>query len=116
VVTGATREEQAAAPEHVRAAHTMWQRPPRYELYDLQSDPDEWHNLADDPRYGEVKARLIGALEDWQKETRDPFIDRVNVDDFVEEQLANRDLGYRKKKDFRWTYLDAFREWRKMKE
>ena len=108
VITGATEEEQAAAPEHVRAAHAMWRRPPRYELYDLQSDPDEWYNLADNPQYSEVKARLVGALEDWQRETRDPFLDRANVDAFVEEQLANRDLGYRKKKRFRWTYLDAF--------
>ncbi len=112
VVTGATEEEQAAATAHVRAANRLWRKPPRYELYDLHSDSDEWHNLADDPQFAEVKTRLIRALESWQKETRDPFLDQANVDDFVEEQLANRDLGYRKKKAFRWTYLDAFRKWR----
>ena len=112
VVTGATPEEQAAAPEHVRAAFDLWRVPLRYELYDLQRDPDQWHNLADDPQHAGVKARLIAALQDWQKQTRDPFLDRANVDAFVAEQLANRDLGYRKKKAFRWTYLDAFAKWR----
>lgn len=116
VVTGAREDEQAAAPEHVRAAHEMWRHPPRYELYDLRNDPDEWHNLANDPQFAEVKARLVGALKDWQKETRDPLLDQANVDAFVEEQLANRDLGYRKKKAFRWTYLDTFPKWRDKEE
>ena len=112
VVTGATEEEQAVAPEHVQAALDLWRVPPRYELYDLERDPDEWHNLADDPQYDGTKARLIAALKNWQQVTRDPFLDRANTDNYVEEQLANRDLGYRKKKDFRWSYLDAFRKWR----
>lgn len=28
------------------------------ELYNLQEDPHEWHNLAEDPRFDEVKAKL----------------------------------------------------------
>ena len=35
--------------------------------------------------------------DDAAAHTRDPFLDRANVDAFVAEQLANRDLGYRKK-------------------
>jgi N-sulfoglucosamine sulfohydrolase len=112
LVTGATPEEQAAAPSHVRAAWKRWSSPPRYELYDLSSDPDEWYDLADDPQHAHVKARLIAALQEWQKRTRDPFLDGENVDAFVKEQLANRDLGYRKKKTFRWSYLDTFPKWR----
>ncbi len=112
VVSGARPEEQAAAPEHVQAALNRWRKPARFELYDLQNDPDQWHDLIDDPRYADVRTRLIDALVKWQKETRDPFLDRANVDTFVEENLANRDLGYRKDKTFRWSYLDAFRKWR----
>ena len=112
VVTGATPEEQAAAPGHVRAALKRWSNPPRYELYDLNRDPDQLYNLADDPPHTDVKARLIAALQQWQERTRDPFLDRENVDAFVEEQLANRDLGYRKNQAFRWSYLDAFPKWR----
>jgi N-sulfoglucosamine sulfohydrolase len=112
VVTGATPEEQAAAPGSVRNAFDRWSRPPRYELYDLSRDPDEWHDLADDPQHAEVKRRLIAALADWQRRTRDPFLDQANVDAFVEEQLANRDLRYRKKQGFRWSYLETFPTWR----
>ena len=82
-------------------------------MYDLETDPDEWHNLADDPDYAEIKSRLISALEKWRRETRDPFLDEDNLESFVAEQLANRDLGYRKARDFRWSYLDVFPKWRK---
>lgn len=112
VVSGATPEEQAAASDFVRAAFDRWSRPPRYELYDLRNDPCEWHNLAADPRYAEVKTRLITALTTWQKQTRDPLVDQANVDAYVKEQLANRDLQYRKDKNFRWSYLETFPKWR----
>lgn len=112
VVSGATLDEQAAAPPLVREALARWSRPPRYELYDLDRDPGEWHDLADDPRYGREKARLIAALREWQVQTRDPFLDQANVHSYVDEQLANCDLGYRKKSDFRWKYLETFPRWR----
>lgn len=38
---------------------------PREELYDLQEDPYEIHNLADDPAHRETLLRLRSALEDW---------------------------------------------------
>ena len=101
VVSGATAEEQAAAPEFVQRAFARWSRPPLYELYDLQKDPGEWKNLADDPEHAEVKQRLVDALRKWQQEIRDPFLVQKHVDEFVEEQLANRDLTYRKRDDFR---------------
>lgn len=112
VVSGATPEEQKSAKPHVRVAFERWKQPPRYELYDLQNDPNQWHNLADDARFADAKQRLQSALRDWQRETRDPFLDPKNVEEFVREQLANRDLGYRRQKDFRWSYLAAFPKWR----
>ena len=84
----------------------------REEIYDLKNDPHEWQNLAEDPAHAMVKTRLTEALIDLQKRTRDPFLDHGNVDAFVNEQTANRDLGYRRKKDFRWSYLDSFPKWR----
>ena len=60
--------------------------------------------------------RLTAALEDWQRQTRDPFLDRANVDAFVKEQLANRDLLYRKNESFRWSYLEEFANWRNTEE
>jgi len=55
---------------------------------------------------------MIAALEDWQRQTRDPILDPRNVDAFVEEQLAYWDLRYRGQADFRWSYLESFPRWR----
>ena len=112
VVSGAKEEEQAAAPAHVKVAFKRWSGPPQYELYDLETDPYEWRNLADDPAYAEVEQRLVDALHGWQQQIRDPFLVQEHVEEFVEEQLANRDLGYRKRDGFEWSYLRAFRAWR----
>ncbi len=112
VVSGLVPEERAAVSPSTEAAFQRWEHPPRYELYDLENDPHEWVNLVEDPAHAETRQRLIAALEDWQRRTRDPFSDRENVDAYVEEQLDYLDLRYRKQKDFRWTYLETFAAWR----
>ncbi len=47
---------------------------PRFELYDLQSDPDEIKNLANDPAHAQVLAELQAKLKAWQKKTDDPWL------------------------------------------
>ena len=49
--------------------------PPQWELYDLETDPWEFHNLSADPAHAATLKRLQGLLRDCQKETRDPFLD-----------------------------------------
>ena len=44
------------------------------ELYDCQADPQQMNNLAADPRYAMVKARLVKVMEDYQRRTGDPRI------------------------------------------
>jgi N-sulfoglucosamine sulfohydrolase len=46
---------------------------PEEELFDLLSDPHEIHNLAYDPSYRDIKARLSMALDGWIEETNDPL-------------------------------------------
>ena len=46
---------------------------PRFELYDLDADPDELHNLADDPQHAKRFVELQDKLKAWQKQTRDPW-------------------------------------------
>ena len=46
---------------------------PRHELYDLESDPHEIVNLADDPQYKDLLAELQSKLRAWQEETKDPW-------------------------------------------
>lgn len=44
---------------------------PEIELYDLQSDPDEIENLAEQPEHQPTLKRLSAALQDWTEETND---------------------------------------------
>ena len=50
--------------------------PPEWELYDLESDPIEFHNVADQAKMNEVKERLRLELAKWQDQTKDPFRDQ----------------------------------------
>lgn len=45
---------------------------PEEELYDLGKDPHQLRNLAADPTYAEVKAKLRAELDAWLKATADP--------------------------------------------
>jgi len=47
---------------------------PKFELYDLQNDPDEVNNLADDPKHKKVLEKLKTDLKAFQKRTNDPWI------------------------------------------
>jgi hypothetical protein len=40
-------------------------------MYDLEKDPDEFHNVADDPAYREAKADLLKRLSSWMHQTYD---------------------------------------------
>lgn len=47
----------------------------REELYDLEQDPEEATNLANDSDYGEVRWELKRRLATWMAETADPLLD-----------------------------------------
>ncbi len=47
---------------------------PKFELYDLENDPHEVKNLADDPEHQKVLEELKAKLKDFQKRTKDPWI------------------------------------------
>jgi N-sulfoglucosamine sulfohydrolase len=47
---------------------------PSLELYDLQTDPDEMHNLVNDPAARSHRDRLYAALWRWVRETVDPAV------------------------------------------
>ncbi len=40
---------------------------PEFELFDLQNDPYELHNLAYDPKYKKIKDRLLDRLNEWRE-------------------------------------------------
>ncbi|MXV50562.1 sulfatase-like hydrolase/transferase [Pedobacter sp. HMF7647] len=41
-----------------------------HELYDLEKDPEEMHNLIADPKYAELEKQLTGDLFDWLEKTK----------------------------------------------
>lgn len=43
------------------------------ELYDLEKDPDEVHNLIDDPQYAEIRDRLHDCILEHMNATRDMY-------------------------------------------
>lgn len=55
---------------HDQAKFMAATRPPE-ELYDLQNDPDELHNLADSPKYKEKLVELRSILKHWIHDTKD---------------------------------------------
>jgi N-sulfoglucosamine sulfohydrolase len=53
------------------AAYMFMETKPREELYDLENDPYEVHNLADDPKYAKDLSKYRKALANWQLEIGD---------------------------------------------
>lgn len=58
-------------------AHALAVDPPRKELYDLDSDPHEFVNLAGVPEHAAVLEDLQDKLDDWQVDTEDPLRSRT---------------------------------------
>ena len=66
-----TYEELETATEATKRIYNAWLSPPEYQLFDLQQDPNEFQNLAADPKFADIRARLIARLQLWQNETDD---------------------------------------------
>jgi len=59
-----------------------WPARAKEELYDIRRDPDEQHNIADDPAYTGIKATLAVQLEEEMMRTNDPVLyDPYALDD-----------------------------------
>lgn len=59
------------AGQDTEISHRLWEPRPFEELYDLQNDPQELRNVADNASLSEIKTRLAGKLRDWILDTRD---------------------------------------------
>lgn len=62
----------------LRSLRAYVQRPAE-ELYDLEADPQEVNNLADDPKYAEQLKSMRTELEAWQMKTDDLWLFRDGV-------------------------------------
>lgn len=70
---------------------------PKEELYDLQQDPDEIHNLATDPAHAATRKAMSDALDQWIRDTHDlgaipeqELIDRGLVRDLLNFEYRER--------------------------
>ncbi|WP_207795703.1 sulfatase family protein [Sphingobacterium haloxyli] len=64
------QHDEAAAKLTNRIAHK-----PAVEFYDLQNDPNELRNLAEDPAYKKLVTKYTNRLQNWMKEQGDSGID-----------------------------------------
>jgi len=82
------------------------QKPPRFELYDLETDPYEFRNLADEPAHAEKLAELQKQLAAWRKQTRDPLLDPYILQRLKTEveSIPSKKAG----KNHKWQYPDCF--------
>lgn len=67
---GVMRDEMKKENPHPQVVR-MFKPKPFEELYDLENDPNELHNLAADPQYAKIKNRLKGEMERWILSIRD---------------------------------------------
>ncbi|MGM9507663.1 sulfatase family protein [Larkinella sp. GY13] len=55
---------------------TAYLNRPRFELYDLQTDPDEVRNLANDPKHRATLKRMQEKLKRFQQQTKDLWVSK----------------------------------------
>jgi arylsulfatase A-like enzyme len=49
------------------------------ELFDLQNDPNETKNLADDPAHAEARKKLETVMQAWREKRADPLLDPARL-------------------------------------
>ncbi|KAJ5740299.1 hypothetical protein N7493_000171 [Penicillium malachiteum] len=70
------------------------------ELYDLENDPNEVHNLVKDPEHAEVLEKLRSRLEKWQRRTEDPWLYKDGVSVWFVRHHLNAGLRVPDRPDF----------------
>ena len=77
-----TRNHQPDGPANVKLGQRYLKdyihRPPEM-LFDIENDPNELHNLADNPEYHSQLLGMRQKLESWQRETGDQWLFRDGI-------------------------------------
>ncbi|MFA6173391.1 MAG: sulfatase [Kiritimatiellales bacterium] len=68
-------QKPAYAGTPIRTVYDHVKQPPEFELFDLEKDPFEFNNLADNPEYKELVEKMACEVKEWRVETKDPFLD-----------------------------------------
>ena len=102
---GISRYQNSNIPENLWLPEYV--DPPEFELYDLDEDPYEFNNLAEDPAYEAMRNRLFRAMREFQQAIKDPFLDPQNVDFYLRE-MADPTRHPARRTDEQWSHLDEF--------
>ncbi len=92
-----TYENSMRAVRDARYKLIRYPRVDHRQLFDLQEDPDERHDIAAAPEHAERVARMTELMRDWQRRTDDPH--PLEVD---EPEPMEIDLTGRARKPDRW--------------
>lgn len=96
----------AEAAPHIRETYERMRIQPRYELYDLAADPNEFHNLADDDVHAGDFQRMRTALDAIRRELGDPLLDSAVLEQFRAEVLSVTEPKEGRRHD--WQYSKYF--------
>lgn len=107
-IAGCKQHEIDASAPSIQEVYKIYKNPPEYELYDLEKDPNEFVNLAEDPEYKTIRSQLLKEFQKWQKSVDDPFFNDSNIRFWIDEQRKARGINYKGMKNFRWGYLGKF--------
>ncbi len=97
-----------ASPDHVRAAYHRMKTPPEFELYDLKSDPYEFHNLASNGNHAKTLFELKQQIAKWRRQTNDPLLNSDNLERLKAEVDACIVNGNANKSRLNLTYPEYF--------
>ena len=95
------------SPRHIRDAYGILRVAPACELYDLKTDPREFHNLAGKSEHRAVLDELKAALADWRHRTKDPLLVPDNLKR-LKAEVDSRWKGGKYKKKMDWKYPSYF--------
>jgi len=97
------------ATKAIQDAYARMKRPPKYQLFDLKTDPYEFVNLAGDPAHRDALDELSAELTRWRRATRDPLLNPVNVTRLKAEIDGIRHGNdFNKAKIGQWKYPEYF--------
>jgi uncharacterized sulfatase len=67
-------KQHADDPKYKRMAELCFGEHPAEELYDLAKDPNELNNIAENPAFAAVRARMAADLDKYLRDTGDPRV------------------------------------------
>jgi arylsulfatase A-like enzyme len=66
---------------------------PPVELYNLNEDPMETENLAEEPEHSGARRELLGRLDEWMRNTGDPLLEGIPTPPMYDAALASLESG-----------------------